>query len=94
MEREGDLTFKELSKNALKKANRTLVEGVWPYKLSEAKPFHMGYLSGFQAERRDMESSEFQGELLNDVNKYGKKLLRESVSGYDSVDHEEVRLYH
>jgi len=45
----------------------------------------MGYLSGFQAERRDMESSEFQGELLNDVNKYGKKLLRESVSGYDSV---------
>ena len=46
VEREGDLTFKELSKNALKKANRTLVEGVWPYKLSEAKPFHMAISSG------------------------------------------------
>ena len=85
VEREGDLTFEELSKNALKKANKTLVEGVWPYKLAEAKPFHMGYLSGFQAERRDMEASEFQGELTDDVNKYGKKLLRESVKGYDSV---------
>ena len=48
MEREGDLTFKELSKNALKKANRTLVEASGPTNSSEAKPFHMGYLSGFR----------------------------------------------
>lgn len=70
------------------------MEGIWPYKLSEAKPFHMGYLSGFQAERRDMESSEFQGELLNDVNKYGKKLLRGERQRLRFRDNEEVRLYH
>lgn len=85
VERSGSMEFTDLSKNALKKANRTLVEGVWPYRLDEAKPFHMGYLSGFQAERRDMEAGEFETEVTGEFTEYGERLLKESVEQYDAV---------
>ena len=53
--REGDLDIDSVARNALKKANRKLVDGVLPYRMEEKKPFSMGYLSGFVAENRDME---------------------------------------
>ncbi|NCC44644.1 MAG: TFIIB-type zinc ribbon-containing protein [Clostridia bacterium] len=83
--REGNLEFPELSRNALKKANRILVEGVQPYQQNGAKPFSMGYLSGFQAEKRDMEKEEFSAEVHQEVEKYTANLLRESAGGYTSV---------
>jgi DNA-directed RNA polymerase subunit RPC12/RpoP len=83
--REGSMEFSQLSRNALKKANKILVEGVQPYKQEGAKPFSMGYLSGFQAEKRDMEQQDFEQELQNEVKKYASKLLLESASGYTSV---------
>lgn len=84
--REANLEFDELSRNALKKANKQIVEGVQPYRFEEAKPFSMGYLSGFQAERRDMEQEEFQDEIRQDVEDYTQKIFRNSMSGYTTVD--------
>ena len=50
----GNVEFDDMPKIALQKANRKLVEGVQPYDQKAVKPFSMGYLSGFQAERRDL----------------------------------------
>lgn len=83
--REGNLEFPELSRTALKKANRILVESVQPYQQKDAKPFSIGYLSGFQAEKRDMEQQEFQEEIRGDVRDYAEKMLRDSIQGYTSV---------
>lgn len=52
-----------LSRNALNKADRDLIECVQPYRLEEMQPFSMGYLSGFQAEKRDIEQQQIAPEL-------------------------------
>lgn len=83
--REGSLDFRELSRTALKKANRILVEGVQPYLREGAKPFSMGYLSGFQAEKRDMERAEFQSDIRREVEGYAEQMLSDSVHGYSAV---------
>lgn len=59
VERAGTLEVKNLTRNALKKSNKELVEGVLPFDMEKLLPFQMGYLSGFQAERRDMDEESF-----------------------------------
>ena len=56
---QGDMNVDSVARNALKKANRKLIDGVLPYRLNEKKDFSMGYLSGFMAENRDMEKDSF-----------------------------------
>ena len=53
--------------------------------LNRKKEFHMGYLSGFQAEKRDMEREEFALEVEREREEYGTTLLRDTISGYGSV---------
>lgn len=56
-----------VARNALKKANRKLIDGVLPYRLNEEKRLSMGYLSGFMAENRDMEKDSFVNEVKEEV---------------------------
>lgn len=83
--REGCLDVKNVTRNALSKANHELVEGVLPFGMNKMIPFQMGYLSGFQAEKRDMESGSFSREVENEVRDYTVKNLTSSVQGYSSV---------
>ncbi len=85
VEREGALTLSNLTQNALGKANRKLAEGVLPYDLSQVKDFHMGFLSGFQAEKRDVEAESLKQQTEQEVKGYGKQLLRDTISGYSGV---------
>ena len=57
VERSGCLDVKNLTRNALSGSNRELVEGVLPFDSDKMVPFQTGYLSGFLAEKRNMESS-------------------------------------
>lgn len=90
--REGDMEFPQMMENALKKANRVLVESVQPYRQEEGKEFSIGYLSGFQAEKRDIEREEAQPGLLRETEEYAGRMLRESVQGYASVTGTDSRI--
>lgn len=83
--REGSMPVKFVPRNALKKANRELVEGVLPYETEKMKPFSMTYLSGFMAERRDMGEQEFNSEVKSEVRKLAEDSLKNSITSYDSV---------
>lgn len=83
--REGDISLSNLPGNALKKANVKLAENVLPYNVDKIKEFHTGYLSGFLAERRDIEQTEVQGGMQAIMRDSAEKLLRETVSGYNAV---------
>lgn len=83
--REGQMPVEHVTRNALKKANRQLVEGVLPFDMGKLVPFHMGYLSGFMAENRDMEQQEFAPEVEQEVKEYAEENLRSQVGPYDSV---------
>lgn len=83
--RKGIMDVNHVVRGALKKANRELVEGILPYDMKKLEPFSMGYLSGFVAERRDMEKVDFSEEVKNEVRQFARDSLRNSVNGYDSV---------
>ena len=78
LEREGHLAFSDLIRKALNKADRQLSDGIHPYDLAEMKPFASGYLSGFLAERRDVEKTEAEEDMLSEVRSYVKDLITQN----------------
>lgn len=92
VEREGEIHLEDITRNALKKANGTLAQGVLPYDVSHIQEFQMSYLSGFLAEKRDMERAELENGVKGEAEAYGKQLLRETVKGYHSVSVKNCRL--
>ena len=83
--REGDIELCNLPENALQKANAKLANGVMPYDFGKVKDYHMGYLSGFLAERRDIEQAAVQNKMQCAMRESAERLLRETITGYNSV---------
>ena len=85
MERAGELDVKNVTRNALKKNNSALVEGVLPFDMEKLQPFDMGYLSGFQAEKRDMEKESLTPDVEHEVKQYTVDQLKADVAGQYSA---------
>lgn len=83
--RDGIMKIKDVSRNALSKANRKLAEGVMPFETEKLQPFEMAYLSGFLAENRDMEKARLEEEIKAEVCRFAGDSLRSELSGYDTV---------
>lgn len=91
--REGNMTFKELVKNALQKnAKVKMVESVQPFPMEKAVPFKTQYLAGFQAEKRDLEFETLQQDIHNELKQYSSHLLQDTISGYTTVYNNQVNL--
>ncbi len=84
--RRGQMPVNHVSRNALKKANSKLSEGVLPFKAEELQPFHMGYLAGFQAEKREMECRELAPAVEQEVREFAMSSLMNSADGYSSLE--------
>ena len=82
--RVGTVTFKHLPKTALQKAQNAMLKGIFPYEFGAMRKFHMGYLSGFQAEKRDIEKYNLTGEVHKEVKKYAEQLMKGTVKGHTS----------
>lgn len=82
--RKGNVLFEELMRPALGKADRKLVEGIAPYSLTGLKPFSMPYLSGFFAEKRDIEQQQVSPDIENEVRGYIYPMMTEKMT-YSSV---------
>ena len=80
--RQGQAVFTELTRNALQRAQVRMLEGILPFNLKKAEPFHSGYLSGFQAEVQDMERVNFEADVRKEAEEHTKKLLMDTVSGH------------
>ena len=52
----------------------------------------MGYLSGFTAEKRDIEKEALAESMQGEMQNYAKSLMRETISGYSSVNVKNNRL--
>lgn len=83
--RSGTMPVEHVTRNALKKADKKLVEGVMPFDTRSMKDFSMGFLSGFFAEKRDMEEKEFALEVEKEVKDFAADTLRSSVGQYNSI---------
>ena len=86
IKKEGDMDLNNIARNALKKANKVLVEGVLPYDFAKAVQFKMSYLSGFMAERKDMQVSDFEKNIEAEVHSYAMQKLDDYTAGYSDLN--------
>lgn len=94
--REGRLTFREIMRPALTKANRKLSDGIHPFPLADAKPYSGAYLTGFLAERRDIDQASIKQDVESETERYVEPLLTtdmpyEHVSGSTGVTPRELK---
>lgn len=83
--RSGDVIIKNVFERALKSQDREMLQGVHPFDLKEAHDFSMSYLSGFQAEKRDLEKQDI-AEMVNErMRSYSKDILKDTMDGYTGV---------
>lgn len=83
--RAGIMQIDHVTRNALKKADKKLVEGVMPFDTKSIKPFSMGFLSGFFAEKRDMEQEQFSAEVEQEIQDFATGSLKGSIGDYSNV---------
>ena len=76
--REGKLSFRNLARKALEKADGKLSDGIHPYDMSGVKPYASGYLSGFLAEKRDLSEAAAKEAVLNEVSGYAASMMRQN----------------
>lgn len=79
--RKGDVDIKNLPKLALAKSNKVLVESVYPFDFNGAIDFDSSYLSGFVAEKKDIEKEALMSSIEDDVYRYSTKVVRDSMTG-------------
>lgn len=76
--RRARLAFESLVRPALSKADRLLADGVQPYQLGSVQAFKEAYLSGFLAERRDVDAQSVEESLKAEAEGYAGNLIRPS----------------
>ncbi len=91
--RKGSMHFRDLIKNALSKnISQKMVESVQPFLMEKAVPFQTQYLSGFQAEKRDIEYQDLADLVQKELQNYAGELLTDTVSGYTTVYNKQTKI--
>lgn len=77
--RQGDMQIRNMPEAALKGKDRDLMRYVCPFNPADFVPFSMSYLSGFFAERRNIESSEIESEVTQKIRHISEEKLEKSI---------------
>ena len=85
VERGGQIDIQNLSRNALQESDKNLINAVMPFRLGEAKPFSIGYLQGFVAQKRDIESEQITKEMQERAKRYAEHALERTMEEYSVV---------
>ncbi|MGO2083343.1 TFIIB-type zinc ribbon-containing protein [Vagococcus sp.] len=90
--RNGTISFKALLKNALSKNDKqNMIESVQPFPVEDVQEFHSQFLSGFQAEKRDIEFTSLHQEVNEELSHFTKDVLLNDVYGYTSVTRQQSK---
>ena len=88
--RGGSINFRNITNFALDDTRMKLATGVQPFKEEEMEEFKMPYLSGFMAEKRNIDRENMTDTVNRQINSYSERLLESSVSGYSSVSEKKI----
>ena len=83
--REGKLSFRNLARKALMKADGKLSDGIHPYDVSGIKPYASGFLSGFLAEKRDIPEATAKVEMTSEASGYASGMM-EAEHPFNTLD--------
>lgn len=90
--RGGTASYDNIPIDASKKLDDELMHKVEPYDYKDLKDFSMQYMSGFMAERYDVESDEAKKVMEQRVKNYMEESLKSTVKGYNSFRVTDVEL--
>ncbi|MBQ8159588.1 MAG: hypothetical protein IJ083_02460 [Clostridia bacterium] len=77
VQRSAHFNFPSLQRKALQAQNKQLSDGIQPYRLEWAVPYSDAYLSGFLAERRDIEKEGPQQEMVREAQGYASNMIEQ-----------------
>ncbi len=83
--RKGNLSFLHIPADGSKKMDDALMESIEPYDFKGAVPFETAYLSGYLADRYDVEPKECEDRIKDRARRCAEESLRNTVKGYDMV---------
>ncbi len=83
--RKANVVIKGLPADGASHIDDDLMEAVEPFDYAKIKPFAMQYLSGFLAEKYDMDYAKMFPRIQNRAVQASDQLVRQSMTGYSSV---------
>jgi DNA-directed RNA polymerase subunit RPC12/RpoP len=94
IQRQGVIEVDNIHEIALRKINKGLLDSISPYDESKAVDFSMSYLSGFFAEKYDIQKDEVQPSIEDRAAEYASTLVNETIGSYNrrSIDRSDVNI--
>ncbi|WP_071394849.1 hypothetical protein [Bacillus tuaregi] len=83
--REGKAIFRDLPADGSKKMDDELMSVLEPYHYKDLTDFSMSYLSGYLAEKYDMDQNDVYGRVSGIIRNHMNTLLRDTIQGYSTV---------
>ena len=80
-EREGEIHFEDIVTSALSTEDKEMLEGILPYPSESLEEFSAPYLTGFVAQKRDVERDSLSEEIRERMEGYADRLLRGTIDG-------------
>ena len=74
--RRGRAAFRNIARKALGKLDGKLSDGIHPFTPDGIRPYASGYLSGFLAEKRDIEADALQQDVVQEAGNYADTFIR------------------
>ena len=91
--REGELTFEGVPVHASTKMDDVLMESIEPYDLSEAVEFNTGYLSGYLANRYDIDASQCEERANERIRNSTTEAFEKTAEDYEDVEAESSAIF-
>lgn len=85
VERKGSMSFEKIPADASTKMDDKLMESIEPYKYEDLKPFSKAYLTGYLADKYDVEAKDNAQRAVRRAKESTKNALFQDVKGYTSV---------
>jgi len=86
--REGKTCYKRIPVDGSKKLDDAVMEKVEPFDYSKITDFSLPYMSGFMAEKYDVDAAEAAKAMENRVRMFFKNRLRGTINSYNSFSEE------
>ncbi|MBR2283034.1 MAG: hypothetical protein IJ874_01240 [Ruminococcus sp.] len=83
--RQGRIITSGIPADGESKIDDLLMEAIEPFDYSELKDFSMSYLSGFYADKYDVDKAGVFPRIRDRANQASRKVISDSISGYTSV---------
>lgn len=94
LRRQGGLSFSNVPVDGSEKMDDTMMESLEPFDIKQAVPFQTAYLSGYLADRYDVDADASIERANVRIRQSTLDEFRKTVQGYDSVDveHDSIQL--